>query len=211
MTLVPELRLEVQDAAERHASRGASRRPTWRDLGRRGALLASSGIALCCVIITVAAILLLSATSATPPAYALTAHPDGSYTLRIYTLSRDIHQLNAKLKALGIDVTVVPMTNGCPYDTVNYPVSGQMSITLRPNHYDLAPGYQGVLAASIRPDGRLTYLQGAWPANHIPSCVSTHHVQMIFPGHSSTTTNSRPDPTTSTSYYATGGDRQAQA
>lgn len=194
MTLVPELRLEVQDAADRHASRAASRRSPWKGAPRGRALLASSAVALCCAVV---AFLLLSATSSTPPAYAITGNADGSYTLKIYTLSRDIPQLNAKLKALGIDDTVVPMTEGCPYHAPNSSVNGQMSITLRPNHYDLAPGDQGVLAARIRPDGLLTYVQGALPANHIPSCFSAHPVQ-VFPGTGPTTTSSNPTPTTPT-------------
>jgi hypothetical protein len=206
MTLVPELRLEVQEAAERHTSRGASHRPSWRRMRRGRALLASGGVAVCSAIVVV---LLVSATSSPSPAYALTAHADGTYTLRIHTLSRDIPQLNAKLGALGIDETVVPIVKGCPNVVPSYPVNGQLTITLRPNRYDLAPGEQGFLAARVLPDGRLQYIQGAMPANEIPSCFGTQDVEIVpNPGPPTTPT---PSPTTSSSYSPTGGDRQAQA
>jgi hypothetical protein len=209
MTLVPELRLEVQRAAERLTSRGANHRPTWRRMRRRRASLASGGIAVCGVIIVAVAVLLVSATSSPSPAYALTPHADGSYTLRIHTLSGDIPQLNAKLRALGIDITVVPIVQGCPNVVPSYPVNGQLTITLRPNHYDLVPGEQGFLAARVLADGRLQYMQGAMAANEIPSCFGTQQVQIIpDPG---PTTTPIPSPTTSSSYSLTGGDRQPRA
>jgi hypothetical protein len=194
MTLVPELRLEVQEAAERHTLRGASQRPTWMRMRRGRALLASGGVAVCGVIVVVAAVLLVSATSAPSPAYALTPHADGSYTLRIYRLAGDIPQLNAKLSALGIDETVVPIVKGCPNVVPSYPVSGQLTITLRPNRYDLAPGEQGFLAARVLPDGRLQYIQGAMPANEIPSCFGTQDVEIV--PHSGLSTTPIPSPAT---------------
>lgn len=171
MTLVPELRIELQDAADRHVSRDASRWTAWSRVPTGRALLASSGVALCTIVVV--AVLLISATSSTPPAYALTGHADGSYTLKLYTLSSGIPQLNAKLRALGIDETVVPMVKGCPYTPPQYPVNGQDTITLRPNHYDLLPGMQGFIAASLLPDGRVSYAQGALPSNGIPPCFGT--------------------------------------
>jgi hypothetical protein len=174
---------------------------------RRGrALLASGGVAVCGVIAAVVAVLLVSATSSPSPAYALA---DGSYTLRIYTLTGDIPQLNAKLSALGIDETVVPIVKGCPNVVPSYPVNGQLTITLRPNHYDLAPGEQGFLAARVLPEGRLQYIQGAMPANEIPSCFGTQDVEIVpDPGPTTTPIQS---PTTSSSYSPTSSDRQAQA
>jgi hypothetical protein len=197
MTLVPELRQEVQEAAERHASRGASHRPTWRDVRRGRALLASGGVAVCGMVVAVVAVLLVSSTSSPSPAYALAERADGSYTLKIFTLSRDIPQLNEKLSALGIDETVVPIVEGCPNAVPSSPVNGQAMITLRPNHYDLAPGDQGFLAARVLPDGRLRYVQGAMPPNEIPSCFGTQHVEVI-PDLASTAT-SIPSSTTSSS------------
>jgi hypothetical protein len=179
MTLVPELRIELQGAAERHASCGARQWPTWSSVRRGRTLLASGGVAV--GMIVVVAVLLVSATSSTPPAYALTAHADGSYTLRLYTLSRDIPQLNAKLRSLGIDETVVPMIRGCPYVVPNYPVNGQETITLRPNHYELAPGYQGFIAARLLAHGSVTYAQGAMPKNRIPPCFGTTPVIITQP------------------------------
>jgi hypothetical protein len=199
MTMVPELRLELQDAAERHASHGASHWPTWSSLSSGRTLLASGGVALCMIVVV--AVLLVSATSSTPPAYALTAHADGSYTLRLYTLSRGIPQLNTKLRALGIDETVVPMVQGCPYQVPNYPVNGQETITLRPNHYELAPGDQGFIAASQLPDGSVIYAQGAMPENQIPPCFGTKPVVVI----------PNPGPTSSRSGSPSGSGGRAHA
>ena len=51
MTLVPELRIELQDAADRHVSRDASRWPAWSRVPTGRALLASSGVALCTIVV----------------------------------------------------------------------------------------------------------------------------------------------------------------
>lgn len=196
MTLIPELRLEIHHAASRHASRGIPRglRRSRQRPGR--GLLASGGLAFGCTVIAVAAVLLISATSSTSSAYALTAHADGSYTLRIYTLSHDIPQLNAKLASLGIDETVVPIVEGCQNTVPNHPINGQTMITLRPNHYDLAPGDQGFLAARVLPSGQLQYAQGAMAAGTIPACFGTQNVTVI-PASGATTTQTNPGQTTS--------------
>lgn len=47
------------------------------------------------------------------PAYAVTAHPDGTVTLAVYQQS-GIAEANAKLHALGDRVVVVPVRSGCP-------------------------------------------------------------------------------------------------
>jgi hypothetical protein len=86
MTLIPELRIELQDAAKRHAARGAAHWPQWMSMRRSRILIASGGGALCMILVVV--VLLVSATSSTSPAYALTRHGDGTVTLKLYTLSR---------------------------------------------------------------------------------------------------------------------------
>lgn len=176
MTLIPELRIELEDAARRKAAQRGLHRPRWMNARRPRTSIASGGVALCMIFAVVA--LLVSATSSTSPAYALTRHRDGSITLRLYTLSRGIPQLNAKLRALGIDETIVPMVKGCPDVVPNYPVNAQVTITLRPHHFDLAPGYQGFIAARLLRDGRVQYAQGAMPRNQIPSCFGTMRVEV---------------------------------
>lgn len=181
MTLIPELRTELKGAAGRHQAHGPTLWPRWMSTGRPRMLIASGSVALCLVVGFVGA-LLVSATSSTSPAYALTRHGDGTVTLKLYTLSRDIGQLNARLRGLGIDETVVPMVKGCPYPVPSYPVNGHQAITLRPNHYDLAPGDQGFIAARLLDDGSVTYAQGAMAKNRIPPCFGPTHVQVIPSG-----------------------------
>jgi hypothetical protein len=122
----------------------------------------------------VALVLVLSASSATSPAYALTPQPDGTATLTLYSLTNDIPALNARLAKMGIDETVVPVTSTCKHVFPIYPVGApSRTITLRPNHYDLAPGYQGVLAAEVLPSGQIALLQGALKPADIPTCFAT--------------------------------------
>lgn len=174
MTLVPELRTELEAAARRHVARGATRRPRWLHAGRGSALLVSAVAAACTIIV-----LLVGASGSTAPAYALARQADGTFTLKLYTLSRDIPQLNAKLRALGIDETVVPIVDGCPHLAPAYPVSAQETITLRPGHYDLAPGEQGFIAARELGDGRVGLAQGAMPKTDIPPCFGTTPATVI--------------------------------
>jgi hypothetical protein len=196
VTLVPELRREIHDAASRQASRGIPGRLDQSRQRRGGTLRARGGLAFGGAVIAVVAVLLISATSSTSPAYALTAHGDGSYTLRIYTLSHDIPQLNAKLASLGIDETVVPIVDGCHTTVPNSPISGQTTIILRPNHYDLAPGDQGFVAARVLPNGQAQYAQGAMAAGTIPACFGTQNVTVV-PASDATTTQANPGQTTS--------------
>jgi len=194
MTLVPELRLELYDAAQRHASRGANGWPQWLKMRRARMLIASGGLALCTIVVAV--VLLLAAISSPSPAYALTRNSDGSFTLKMYTLSRGIPQLNAKLRALGIGFTVVPMVNGCPYWAPSYPVNGQDTITLRA-HQDVRPGQQGFIAAMQFRDGVVSYAQGGLPKGDIPPCFGNDPV-IIWPARTEFV-NPNPGPATSRS------------
>lgn len=166
MTLIPELRVALENAPLRR--RSVPRSAAWR--WRPGVLLTASSAALAGAI--VAMILVLSASSSTAPAYALTRHADGTVTLRLYDLSRGMSRLNAKLASLGISETVVPIRKGCKYGAPIYPEPGQDTITLRPHHYDLSPGYQGFLAAERLPNGRVAYGQGALRPSEIPPCFA---------------------------------------
>jgi hypothetical protein len=166
MTLIPELRVALENAPLQH--RTVPRSASWR---RRPRLLLTGGSAAVAAALA-ALILIVSASSSTPPAYALTRHADGTVTLRLYDLSRDIPQLNARLASLGISETVVPMRKGCKYGAPIYPEPGQDAITLRPHHFDLAPGYQGFLAAERLANGRVAYGQGALRPSEIPPCFA---------------------------------------
>lgn len=169
MTLIPELRADLQAAAMR-PDRIAHR---WTRLLRRPKLfIATGGITLAGAIIAV--VLVLSASSATSPAYALTRQPDGAINLTLYRLANeDIPALNARLAQMGIDETIVPVTSTCKYLFPIYPVGASITVTLRPHHYDLAPGTQGVMAAQVLPNGKIAFAQGALKRADIPPCVAT--------------------------------------
>ncbi len=89
----------------------------------------------------------------------------------------------------------MPIVAGCPTAVPNYPINGQTTITLRPNHYDLAPGDQGFLAARVLPNGQLQYAQGAMAAGTIPACFGTQNVT-VSPASGATTTETNPARTT---------------
>jgi hypothetical protein len=82
----------------------ASRRPV---TARRTLLAAGAGGVA--VAATVAGLVAGSGS----PAYALTTNPDGTVTLAVHQAA-GIGQANAKLRALGDNVVVVPIRAGCP-------------------------------------------------------------------------------------------------
>lgn len=145
---------------------------------RRRSLLALSVVALAAVV---AAMLLITATGPeTTPAYALTRHADGSVTITINDLTTGIPALNARLKALGIDETVIPIRAGCdspgsrqvimrpdPYFEYNGSVSA--TITARSARRVLA-GFHGVLAAMRLPNGKILAFIGGLKAP-VPTCL----------------------------------------
>ncbi|MGH2888563.1 MAG: hypothetical protein ACRDNJ_02945 [Solirubrobacteraceae bacterium] len=119
-----------------------------------------------------AAVLLLSGTTGTPPAYALTAQGDGTYTLTLNELSAGtIPALNAKLAQLGIDVTAVPIEAGCTDTTGIYvqEAPGSLSETVTVGNQYIDPGQHGFLAAEQLPDGHIGLAMGT-TAGPIPSC-----------------------------------------
>ena len=81
---------------------------TKRHLATRPVLLTAgaSGLAVAATVGTLVA-------GGGTPAYAVTAHPDGTVTLAVYEQS-GIAQANAKLHKLGDRVVVVPVRSGCP-------------------------------------------------------------------------------------------------
>ncbi len=177
MSLIPEVRTAIVQAAERQARQ--PRRP--RTLIRPRAFVAGGGVALAAAV---AGVLILSATSGTSPAYALTIQPDGTFTLSIYSLTSDIPQLNAKLAQVGIDETVVPVTSSCTNQFPIYDAGSVTTMTLYAGRKYLAPGTQGVIAAEALPNGHVALVQGALSPADIPSCFATlEHTQItIIPG-----------------------------
>jgi hypothetical protein len=86
------------------------------------------------------------------PAYAVTTHPDGTVTLAVYQQS-GIAEANAKLRALGDRVVVVPVGSGCP------------SITSLPS--PAVPARQISVQASGSSDGSVTVAAHGVPVGDI--------------------------------------------
>ena len=78
---------------------------------RRPVLVGAAVVGLAAIAAT--ATLVVSATSAAPPAYALTRNANGTYTLTINDALTAIPRVNARLEALGIDSRLIPVTPDC--------------------------------------------------------------------------------------------------
>ena len=121
-----------------------------------------------------AVVLLVSATASTQPAYALTQNPDGSITVTINDLQTAIPELNARFRAMGVDETVIPITQSCQTRMAvpAFPQSAASDkLTFTPNegHKYLAPGFDGVLAAGYTSGGQLLVFIGAMKPP-LPAC-----------------------------------------
>ena len=71
--------------------------------------------------IAAAVVIALTATNATPPAFAVTAHPDGTIILSIREL-KDPAAINAKLGRLGAHARLVPLKENCSAGPINLPI-----------------------------------------------------------------------------------------
>ncbi len=78
---------------------------------RRSRLLASSSLGL--AGIGAAVLIVLSGTAATPPAFAITKHDDGSVLVQL-SAQEDIAQANQKLAAMGINEQITLYANPNP-------------------------------------------------------------------------------------------------
>jgi hypothetical protein len=157
---------EFERAARRElalASRG-SRRRTFR-------LAAASSTAL--AAIAAAVVLVLGATSGAAPAYALTRNSDGSITISLSNLTTGISQLNSRLQQMGINYTVIPVTQNCSTTTpVLNAAPGSLSETITiGNVQDEPAGVDGYLAAEQLPNGSIGLGIGGMKAP-LPSCFS---------------------------------------
>ncbi len=122
----------------------------------------------------VAAALIVSATTSPPPAYALTSHADGSITISLNNLTTGIPQLNARLKQMGINYTVIPVTQNCSFTTpvLSGPAPGNLSETLTIGTVNDEPaGVDGYLAAEQLPNGKIGLGIGGMKAP-LPNCIS---------------------------------------
>ena len=148
----------ADEVASSSMSAGANLRSRVAEARRRSVMMTTSALG----VITAAAaavVLLVSVTASTQPAYALTRNPDGSITVTINDLQAAIPELNARFVAMGVDETVIPITQRCQTRMAvpAYPelaASDKLTFTLNEGHKYLAPGFDGVLAAGYTSGGQ---------------------------------------------------------
>lgn len=187
---------EFEQAARRELSPAPrrSRRRTFR-------LAAASTTAL--VAIATAAILVVSVTTGASPAYALTHNADGSITISLNNLTTGISQLNARLQQMGINFTVIPVTQNCSTSTpVLGAAPGSLSETITIGTQNTEPaGVDGFLAAEQLPNGQIGFASGGMKAP-LPSCFSPALMKTqpsLTPNSSSTAGKSLTSSTTTSS------------
>lgn len=144
---------------------------------------AATGVAA----IAAAAVLVMSATTNTPPAYALTAHANGTYTLTINDIATAIPALNAKLKQLGINMTAIPVRTTCTAPSDGVPLVGgwpasTLNETITIDQANAPANSRGVLAVYQTPSGGVDLdvgsVDGSGP---LPPCLNPNDVGYAKP------------------------------
>jgi hypothetical protein len=125
-----------------------------------------------------AAVLVFSGTSGTPPAYALTANGDGSYTLTINDLQTAIPEVNAEFAKLGVHAKAIPVTSTCTAsDTAGIPLfeygKASMSESMTVDNANIPAGWTAFLAVEQMPDGQIAMALGTTPAP-LPGCLNSN-------------------------------------
>ena len=165
----------ANEVTSKRAGAEAGHRSPITDARRRRVVMTSAACGLVAAV-AAAAVLLVSVTASTQPAYALTRNPDGSITVTINDLQTAIPELNARFAAMGVDETVIPITQGCktPTPMPVFPQStASETLTFTPNEGRkyLAPGFDGVLAAGYTSTGRFLLFVGAMKPP-LPDCFA---------------------------------------
>lgn len=148
---------------------------------RRPLVISTAATGLAAV--AAAAVLLVSATTNTPPAYALTPHADGTYTLTLNDIATAVPQVNAEFAKLGINATAIPVTSNCTApDAAKFPlmaptaVSTSQSVTI--DNADIPAGLTGVVAAEQTSSG--VRLSMGTTASPLPSCLNSNQAAPVF-------------------------------
>ena len=139
---------------------------------RRPAIL--TGTALAGAGLTAAAVLAFTATTSTPPAFAVTDNADGTVTVTLNDISA-ITSLNAELARDGIDAKAVPLTADCATRGFPHPMPAgtnpsTYTITIVPSQ--IPAGSTAIVAASEDAKGQVSLVQGAWPSPG-PPCINS--------------------------------------
>lgn len=142
---------------------------------RRPVVIGTAATGLAAV--AAAATLIVSATASTPPAYALTPHADGSYTLTINDLATAVPRIDAEFAKLGINAKAVPVTASCTaQNTTGIPLLGpeamSMSQSVTINNANIPAGNTELIAAEQTSSGvRLSIGNTATP---LPACLNSN-------------------------------------
>ncbi len=149
---------------------------TWQ---RRRRVTITAGFTAAAAAVTAAFVLLISATTATRPAYALVQHPDGSVTVTVHNLHTAIRPINARLRALGIPVRFIAITDACPKANGGfvYPVKPSQYPQLRwtftrAGSRKMDPGDWGYIGVGRSDAGQLLLAGGAMKPP-LPSCFNS--------------------------------------
>ena len=155
-----------------HGADRVSAAPPTAARRRQRPLLASAGAAGLAAI-AAGIVIALTATSATPPAFAVTNNHDGTATVTLRQISA-IGALNARLAALGIRAKAVPVRADCrAKDQVllgysHWKTSLGYKVTVGNRWLD--PGYTAIMAVKQTPSGvEATF--AAVPTRLAPNCV----------------------------------------
>jgi hypothetical protein len=150
--------------------------PTRRPVTSRRAVLAASAGGLA-VAATAGSLVAVSGT----PAYALTTNHDGSISLAVYQ-GAGVAQANARLRAIGAKVIVVPVGAGCPsLGSVRkpaVPVTGRVRVQGSVNRDgSITVNAQGVprgdvIMVATETSGKLRETASAITSLPVPHCVS---------------------------------------
>jgi hypothetical protein len=161
----------VDEHGDRMVIRPKARAASRHQTRNQPALITSTAVAV--TALAVAAVLAFTATTSTPPAYAVTTNPDGTVTVTLNDISA-LTGLNAELARDGIDAEAVPLTATCPTRAFPHPMpagTDPSSYTIMIVPKDIPAGYTAVVAASENASGQITLVQGAWPSPG-PSCIN---------------------------------------
>jgi hypothetical protein len=165
------------ESSDTHGRRWALAAAVARQAGRGRILVCSIGLAAVAL-----AVLVLTATSATPPAWAVADHHDGTATVTLRQISA-IGPLNARLTELGIRSKAVPVRANCkdriPLGYSHWKTSLGYKVTIG-NRW-LQPGWTGIMAVKQDPHGGIDAAFAAVPPGHVPDCVSDVVLQPLRP------------------------------
>ena len=140
---------------------------------RRPAVL--TGAALAAVGVIATGVLALTATTAAPPAFAVTDNADGTVTVTLNDIQA-ITGLNAELARDGIPAEAIPITSDCPvHGFPNAMPAGTdpntYTITIDPR--EMRAGYTAIVGVGQSTSGQIELAQGAFPSANVPACFNS--------------------------------------